>query len=174
VIATHETLVLEAGAAAASLLTPGRVQRVLALGAGVRAEEIGGITPLTGGRVAVEIAIARAARLTTPRVVPVRETSGAALFTLRREDDVPDEESCVVALTWPADQPPPSPGALASALAAIGVGAVGAESLGAIFVGQGYARLEVPLGLALSGLLPEELTVDGRPLRLAIPGKKNS
>ena len=171
-ITTHETLVLEAGGPAADALTPGRVLRALALGAGVHAEEVGTILPLVRGSALVEVAVTRAARLATPLPIQVEEAGARTLMTLRREDDPPEDALSELAVHWDDGGPPPAPGAFAAALAVALRGAAGAESLGAAFFGDGWGRLALPASLATSTRLPAALDVAGRRFELVSAGKK--
>ena len=171
-IATHELLVLEAGGPAAGALTPGAVLRALALGAGIRAEEVATILPLGRGSAQVEIAVSRAARLATPLPIPIDDGRTRVLMTLRREDDPPEDALSEVAVYWTDGGPPPAPGALATALSDALRGAAGAESLGAAFFGDGWGRLALPASLTTSPRLPATLEVAGRRFELTPAGKK--
>ncbi len=165
-----ETLLIEAPGPGAGLLAPGRIQRALALGAGVRSEEIGALVPVGRGRVAVDVSVQRAATLATPRYLPFTEDASPALLVLRRHDDPEDEGSVWLSLTWPVGDGkalPPSPGAVSAALAHATHGAVGAETVGASFGGQGWLRVEVPERYLLALSFPLDLAVAGRTVRVS-------
>jgi hypothetical protein len=164
-----ETLLIEAPGPGAGLLAPGRIQRALALGAGVRSEEIGLLFPVGRGLVAVDISVQRAAALATPRYLPFTEDASPALLVLRREDDPEEEGTVWLRLTWPVGDGkalPPSPGALSAALAHATKGAVGAETVGASFGGLGWMRVEVPQRYLLALSFPLDLSVGGRAVRV--------
>ncbi|MEZ4265605.1 MAG: hypothetical protein R3F39_04440 [Myxococcota bacterium] len=168
--AGFETLLVEAPGPGAGLLAPGRIQRALALGAGIRAEEIGLMMPRGRGQVAVDISVQRAAGLATPRYLPFTDDASPALLMLRRDDDPEEEGSFWLRLTWPvgeAGSRPPTPGALSSALAEATRGAVGAETVGASFGGVGWMRIEVPERYLLALSFPMDLKVSGRTVRVS-------
>lgn len=153
---TYELLELDAGGASAGAMTPGRVLRALALGANIPAEQVGLIEPAGPGRVTVEIDRLRAAHLTTPRLLPCDDGGLRAVFVLRREDDLPDEGRFEVLIEAPSGAPAPSPGAVARALAPLGLHA---EDLGFGLDGAGFVRLSLPLRAAR--LIPASLSIDG-------------
>jgi len=171
-IATHETLILEAGDATAQTLSPGGVLRALAVGAGLRAEDIGALMPAGRGAIAVEVTTTRAMRLATPLTLPARVDGQSLLLTLRREDDVPLDSLTEVLVRWEDGGPPPAPGALATALAVALRGNAGGESIGAAFFGGDWGRITLPASLATSPRFPETLEVEGRPFALTPAGKK--
>lgn len=165
-----ETMFIEAPGPGAGLLAPGRIQRALALGAGVRSEELGALVPIGRGRVAVDITVQRAATLATPRYLPFTEDASPALLVLRRHDDPEEEGSVWLRLTWPIGDGkalPPSPGAVSAALAQATKGAVGAETVGASFGGLGWMRLEVPERYLLALSFPLDLAIGGRTVRIS-------
>jgi len=153
-----ETFELEAGGGSAGLLTPGRVLRALARGAGIPSEDVGLIEALRLGTAAVEVARSRALHLATPCYLPTDEAGRPALMVLRRKDDLPDEGRAELLLTT-AEGPLPRPGEAALALAdALGIGA---EELGFGLEGAGFLRISVPLG-ALCGPVPKSIGIGGR------------
>ncbi|MCB9729181.1 MAG: hypothetical protein H6744_18955 [Deltaproteobacteria bacterium] len=156
-----ETLLVEAPGAGAGLLAPGSILRALALGAGVRAEEVGLLIPVGRGRVAVDVGVQRAAGLSTPRLLPFTEGASPALLVLRREDDPAEEDRVWLELRWPAGTPRPGPGALGAALSAATGGSIGAEAIGASFCGDGWMQLEVPERFLLALEFPLELSIRG-------------
>ncbi|MGM0574757.1 MAG: hypothetical protein ACQEXJ_07630 [Myxococcota bacterium] len=174
--AGHETLLLEAGGPGAEALSPGRIQRALALGAGVRSEEIGALEPLGRGRVAVDVALARALSLSTPRPIPLLEGDDSTVLLLRRPDDPPEEGEAALLITWSDGGGAPSPGALAAALSEASGGSLGPEEIGAGFVGPGWLRLTAPARVLVAVDLPARVTAGGRTLDVAVAdgGKKKS
>ncbi len=167
--ASFESFEIEAGGGSAGLLTPGRVLRALARGAGVPSEDVGVIEAASLGTATVEIALSRALQLATPRFLPTDEGGKPALFVLRRPDDVPDEGRAELLLSDEAEGDLPAPGAVAIALAdALGIGQ---EELGFGLQGAGFLRVSVPLS-ALVGPLPQTLGIAGRRFKLENLAKK--
>ena len=171
----HETFTLESGAPGAGVLQPGTIQRALAAGAGVLAEEIVGLRPVARGRVEVDVSLPRALRLSTPRSLPLLDDGGRpTLLVLRRDDDLRSWGEVEVIFRWSSGEAP-APGALATALAVGCGGALGAEALGVAFAGPGWLRAQVPATVVASLELPMTLTLpDGRQVALesADGGKK--
>lgn len=161
---THETLLVEATGAAAGALDPGAIQAALALGAGIRSDEIGLCLPAGRGRAHVEITLARAQTLATPRMLPAGET----VLTLRRDGDPQAELPCPVEVRAADGGPAARPGALASALAAASDGVVGAESLGVCVPAGSSLHVSVPERVILGGKLPSSLEIDGRRFDLSV------
>lgn len=160
----RETLIVETSGAAAGALTPGLVQRMLGVAAGVAAEEIGAMSPLGRGRVAVDIDVLRSERLATPRPLAVLSSSQGPLLTLRRDSDPPAEQLADVQVTWRAPSAAPGVGALGRALSLASDGALGAEDLGAAFVGANWMTLRLPECAWFTLKLPAELSLgDGQP-----------
>ena len=165
-VPTYEVLVVEAAGPDAGLLGPGCILEALALGAGLKAEEVGVMAPLRRGPVAVEVAVERARNIATPRVLAFDDGGGPAAFVLRREDDPPEEGWFEVLARWTDGGPAPSPGALGAALSLATGGLVGAECLGAAFAGPSWVRLSMPDRLLLGDKLPGTVEVAGRTVSL--------
>lgn len=152
--ATHEDLHVSLVGAGAGALRPGLILRALAVGAAVRAGDVGTIEPLGRGLAKVEVALGRALGIATPRYLPITD---GALLQLRRPSDPVDEGRGELELGW--DGAAPGPGAVAVALgAALGCGA---EALEAVFTAPGLARVSVPLWL-IAGGVPDTLDLAGR------------
>ncbi len=168
----HETVFIETSGAGAGLLAPGRIQRALALAAGLNSDDIGTITPMGRGRAAVEIAMQRALSLATPLALPIREAGRPALLYVRRESDPDAEQRTTVHIAW-EDGVAPTPGALIKVLAHATEGRISEGDVGAAY--QGPRSLDVCLSEGARALLdlPLEL-VDGagRTLRLSEGGGK--
>ncbi len=167
-----ERLIVETTGPAAGALTPGAVLLALNTGAGVKAEEVGALEPVGRGRALVEVAQARAARVGTPRLLPVAAAGGTAVLALRRPDDPPAEEPLEVTLRWEDGGPAPAPGALAAAIAQATQGRVDAELMGWALPASGWMRLSLPERALLGEGLPERLEVAGRTLLVEHDGKK--
>lgn len=157
-----EELILEAPGALEGAPSPGLVQRALAEGAGIRADEVGIASPTGRGRVLVEVAAARARRIATPRHLVLQD----ATMVLRRADDPPEEAHLHLEFTWTDCGPPPPPGALAVALSEATGGWLGAEHLGYGISGPGWLRLTAPDRLLIAERLPERFQVGRRTLTL--------
>lgn len=167
--AKFETFEVEAGGGSAGLLTPGRILKALARGAGLASEEIGTIEAGKLGTAFVEIAAHRALQLATPRFLPTEEGGKPALFVLRRPDDLSDDGRAEL-LVSSDDGDLPGPGEAAIALA--DVLGIGQEELGFGLQGAGFVRVSVPLG-ALTGPLPATVGIAGRRFKLENLAKKS-
>jgi|GEM_PF-2514381 len=167
--ARYETFEVEAGGGAAGLLTPGRILKALARGAGIPSEDIGTIEAGKLGTVYVEIATTRALQLATPRFLPTEEGGKPALFVLRRSDDLVDEGRAELLIS--SDEGAlPGPGEAAIALA--DVLGIGQEELGFGLQGAGFLRVSVPLG-SLTGPVPATVGIAGRRFKLENLAKKS-
>ena len=170
----YETLFVEAGGPASGLLLPGRVQRALADGAGIRAEDVGLIRPLERGRVEVEVATHRAHRIATPLALPMDEGGRPALLILRRPHDAPGEADTHVILPWTHGDGAPSPGCVSAAIAKAMGGELGQEEVGAGLAGPNWLRLALPERILVRLELPLELEIAGTTMTLSAvaDGKK--
>lgn len=167
--AGFERFEIEVGGGSTGLLTPGRVIAALACGAGITAEEIGIVEPLRHGVATVEIALGRAARIGTPRLLPSEEGGRPALFLLRRPDDLPEEGRAELLLSIEGGGEAPRPGEVALALAdALGIGQ---EEIGFGLRGSDFVRVSVPLGVC-AGPLPAQLGIAGKRYKIENLAKK--
>ena len=167
---THATFTLEAGAPAADLLTPGHIQRVLALCAGVHTEDLGGLRPVARGRVEVDIAAPRAMGLATPMPLSLLgdDDRPPVVLVLRRPDDPPRSDGLELSITWSGSADAPTAGAIARALSGATGGVIGAEELGVGFGAAEWLSVDVPGHLPLLLRLPATLQLeDGTELVVA-------
>ncbi|MFT7581167.1 MAG: hypothetical protein ACI9MR_002841 [Myxococcota bacterium] len=159
-----ETLILETGVTSAALATPGSVLQALALGAGLRANDVGMMHPVSRGRVNVEITSVRAWSIPTPVALPV----GDAVFNLRRDTDLPLAAPTRLQLGWAGAAP--TPGALAAALSQATEGQLGAEELGAGFATPTSVQVEVPPYWANTLAALGSLELDGAKVSIGLVG----
>ena len=165
-IATHETLWLDAPGTGADALSPGSVQRALCAGLRLSSDAIGLMSPLRRGRVAVEIALPQALALATPLRLSVSDGDGRTLFILRRESDPAEESAAELRVSWKG-QAPPSPGQLIAALTQASEDRFDTGDLGAVFEGRNWLSVTVSEGLRARLNLPATVKVSGVSLTLA-------
>lgn len=164
-IATHETLWLEASPTSAGALGPGTVQRALRSALRLSSDAIGLLNPVGRGRVAVEIALPQALDIRTPLTLSVRDGERPVLFTLRRESDPELETHSPLRVTWTGGTRP-SPGQLARALTRATEDRFHASDLGVTFEGANQLLVSVSEGLTGCLALPTTTKIDGVTLTL--------
>ena len=165
-IATHETLWLDAPGTGADALSPGAIQRVLCAGLRLSSDAIGLMSPVRRGRVAVEVALPQALNLATPLRLSVQDGESRSLFILRRESDPPEEAVAQLHVSWKG-RVPPSPGQLVAALTQASDDRFDTGDLGAVFEGQGWLSAAISEGLLARLSLPSTVKVKGLSLTLA-------
>jgi hypothetical protein len=157
----------------AALMTPSAALAALSAGLGVASEEVGAVVPLGAGHLSLELEERRAARLSTPRDLPVRVGSARALLHLSRSTDEP---------TFPSDRPQPlevvvrvtgsMPGPSALIAALCEALQIAAEDVGFALEGHDFARLSLPLAAARRLREPLEVTVGDTRCAIEVASKK--
>ena len=163
---THEVFIVACAPTAIEAAGPGVLLRALRESTGIQADEVGLMMPLAPGQTRVEISMARAMHLRTPRLLSHHDAAGPICLRLSRPSDPPEESLGDVMISWTGSASAPAPGALAQALAeAIGT-LFTPELLGFGIPGRQCLQVSLPERLMVAERLPDELKLGGQTLTL--------